>query len=459
MGSVRGKTGAISVSAAAGDGPAPAAVELELYGDIGGGGLFGPAGITAADVSNALRAHMSASDIRVRINSLGGDVAEGLAIYNMLAQHPARVSVQIDGIAASIASVIAMAGDEIAISEAGMLMIHDPWTGARGDAAEMRRIADVLDKWGASIAGVYAARSGKTPEKMRALMLAETWLDAKEAKRLGLVTSITKNKQASKARAEVGDLVLRGQFRNAPVEQLEALGIRLEETSEIEMAARLEEPAPAVEDAAVPYRPEKPANEPSWDAAAAETRLRKWASSDGSGDKAKIDWAKYRRGFAWYDSDNPERFGSNKLPHHDIVGGEMITVRAGVIAAGNVVNGGRGGVSIPASDMDEVKSHLAKHYAQFGMTAPWKRKASAELEAAALNVDGTIRSTTALLAYLYEAADDLPVHERAVAYLKTLLATEIDRARNTQERNAIALLLEETERRIPRLGDLTEPKK
>lgn len=126
---------------------------------------------------------------------------------------------------------------------------------------------------------------------------------------------------------------------------------------------------------AVPYSPHKPVDSGSWDGAAAEQRMRKWASSDGSGNPDKMDWAKYRSGFAWYDEKNAEAFGSYKLPHHDIQNGEMVTSRAGVIAAGNVVSGSRGGAKI--DDEEAVRAHLAKHYAQFKMTPPWEAKAPA----------------------------------------------------------------------------------
>ncbi|WP_347243767.1 hypothetical protein [Thermogutta sp.] len=102
-----------------------------------------------------------------------------------------------------------------------------------------------------------------------------------------------------------------------------------------------------------------------WDADAAVQRLRKWASSDGSGDPEKIDWAKYRRGFGWYDSDNPEIFGSYKLPHHDIVEGRLKVNFRGVAAAIAALHGGRGGVDIPKADIPEVESHLDKHRRQF----------------------------------------------------------------------------------------------
>jgi uncharacterized protein CbrC (UPF0167 family) len=107
-----------------------------------------------------------------------------------------------------------------------------------------------------------------------------------------------------------------------------------------------------------------------WDAQEAEVRLRQWASSDGSGAKETIDWSKYREGFAWYDENDPENFGSYKLPHHDIVNGRFSVVWRGVVAAMAALRGARGGVNIPAEDKQAVYNHLRRHYEEFGKEAP-----------------------------------------------------------------------------------------
>ncbi|MEM4462312.1 MAG: hypothetical protein QW695_05535 [Candidatus Bathyarchaeia archaeon] len=112
-----------------------------------------------------------------------------------------------------------------------------------------------------------------------------------------------------------------------------------------------------------------------WDADAAEMRIRKWASSDGSGDKDKIDWSKYRRAFAWYDHENPENFGSYKLPHHDVVDGRLVTVWRGVVAAMAALMGARGGVDIPDEDRRAVYNHLRAHYEDFDREPPEFREA------------------------------------------------------------------------------------
>ena len=121
----------------------------------------------------------------------------------------------------------------------------------------------------------------------------------------------------------------------------------------------------------VPYAATTPAPESrEWDKTGALNRLRKWASSDGSGDKDKIDWAKYRRAFAWYDPNDAQNFGAYKLPHHDVMDGKLVVVWRGVAAAMAALMGARGGVQIPDSDRRGVYNHLAKHYKQFDKQPP-----------------------------------------------------------------------------------------
>lgn len=154
-------------------------VELYLYDEIGFWGT------TAADVAAALRG--VTDRVTVRINSPGGEVYDGLAIYNLLRGHPGGVDVVVDGLAASAASFIAMAGETVSMSAHTRMMIHDAIAFAYGNAAEMREIADFLDDVSGNIAGIYADRSGKTAAEFRELMLAETWLSPKQALDLGLI--------------------------------------------------------------------------------------------------------------------------------------------------------------------------------------------------------------------------------------------------------------------------------
>lgn len=139
---------------------------------------------------------------------------------------------------------------------------------------------------------------------------------------------------------------------------------------EIVEAFRLSERKKIEERAVAPHETKKAPEEREWDADAAIARIRKWASSDGSGEKDKIDWKKYRQAFAWYDANEPENFGSYKLPHHDIIDGDFVVVWRGVAAAMAALKGARGGVDIPQDDYDAVYKHLAVHYKQFDKPLP-----------------------------------------------------------------------------------------
>ncbi|MEM4497323.1 MAG: phage capsid protein [Nitrososphaerota archaeon] len=121
----------------------------------------------------------------------------------------------------------------------------------------------------------------------------------------------------------------------------------------------------------VPFEATKKAPvERDWDDDRARMSLRKWASSDGSGDPDKIDWSKYARGFAWYDAENRETLGAYKLPHHEVIDGELCVVWRGVVAAMAALMGARGGVDIPTDERRGVYNHLAKHYEQFEREPP-----------------------------------------------------------------------------------------
>ena len=152
-------------------------------------------GTGAKEFAAGLKELGEVTTIHVRINSPGGDVFDGVAIYNLLAQHAAKVIVHVDGLAASIASVIAMAGDEIHLAENALMMIHDPWGSIGGSATEMRAMADLLDTVAATIVTTYAARTGRDAEDIRALMAAETWMDAAEALDQGFADLVTEAKR------------------------------------------------------------------------------------------------------------------------------------------------------------------------------------------------------------------------------------------------------------------------
>lgn len=155
--------------------------EITIYSVIGPS--FWEEGITDQYIKERLDG--MSGDVTVRINSGGGDVFHGFAIYNLLKQYAGKVIMKIDGLAASSASVIAMAGDEIHMGEASMLMIHNPWTIALGDADEMIKTSELLDKIKGSIVGVYAANTDIENGELSEMMDKETWMTAEEAIDLG----------------------------------------------------------------------------------------------------------------------------------------------------------------------------------------------------------------------------------------------------------------------------------
>lgn len=158
--------------------------EISIYDEIG---MWG---ITAKDFAKDLKETPKGQDINLHINSPGGSVTDGIAIYNMLKRHEGAVHVFIDGIAASMASVIAMAGNTITMPENTLMMIHNPWGGAIGDAEELRKTADVLDKMKESLISAYASKSGKDHDEISQIMDAETWYTGAEAVEHGFATDL-----------------------------------------------------------------------------------------------------------------------------------------------------------------------------------------------------------------------------------------------------------------------------
>ena len=147
-------------------------------------------GVSAKMFLDELR-KVAAPEVNVEINSPGGDVFAGLAIYNGLRNSGKKVNVKVLGIAASAASLVAMAGDTIEMPENTFMMIHNPWTFAAGDADDLREQADLLDKIGDSLASTYARRTGKSAEEIQTLLAAETWFTAQEAVDAGFATAVT----------------------------------------------------------------------------------------------------------------------------------------------------------------------------------------------------------------------------------------------------------------------------
>lgn len=152
---------------------------ISIY-DVIGEDYWSGEGITARRIAGALRA-IGKKPVTVNVNSPGGDMFEGLAIYNLLREHPAEVTVRVMGLAASAASVIAMAGDKIEMGLGSMLMIHNSWGVVVGNQDDMREAADTFAEFDAAMADIYAARTGQKNDDVAAMMKAETWLRAERA--------------------------------------------------------------------------------------------------------------------------------------------------------------------------------------------------------------------------------------------------------------------------------------
>lgn len=193
--------------------------EISIYDSIGG------YEINAKNFADQLKA-LEVDTIHLRINSPGGSVIDGTAIFNALQRHSATVITHIDGLAASMASVIAMAGDEVRMADNALLMIHNPWTMSIGDADELRKDADLLDKMRDIILSSYA-RSQYEPDELKDLMDAETWFTAKEALDAGFIDAI---ETGLKAAAELSATAAINGIKIPTEKQVAAISQQLEAT-------------------------------------------------------------------------------------------------------------------------------------------------------------------------------------------------------------------------------------
>lgn len=172
----------------------PETVDLYIYGDVESDGYdwwtdrVVQSETSANSFRDKLAEHANAKQINIYINSYGGSVFEGTAVYNQLRRHPAHKTVYIDGFACSVASVIAMAGDEVVMPRNTLMMIHNAWMWSCGNAAELRKAADDLDSINAAGRGAYLAKAGDklSEEKLIEMMDAETWLTAEDCIAYGL---------------------------------------------------------------------------------------------------------------------------------------------------------------------------------------------------------------------------------------------------------------------------------
>lgn len=195
--------------------------KLDLYGIISSTSWWDDE-ISATSFKSDLDALGDIDELDVYINSDGGDVFAGQAIHSMIKRHKAKVTVYIDGIAASIASVIAMAGDKVIMPRNAMMMVHNPWSYATGNAERFRKMADALDNIRESMIAAYEDRTGLPRDEIISLLDAETWLSADQAVEKGFADEIEQSKEVAASIDASGVLCFNGQaadfsrYKNAP---------------------------------------------------------------------------------------------------------------------------------------------------------------------------------------------------------------------------------------------------
>lgn len=180
---------------------------ISIY-DVIGYDYWTGEGVTAKRIAGALRA-MGKGDVTVNLNSPGGDMFEGLAIYNLLREHEGEVTVKVLGLAASAASVIAMAGDKVQMARAGFLMIHNAWVMAVGNRNDLIEVADTLKPFDDAMASIYAARTGRDMKAMAKLMDAETWIGGQAAIDDGFADEFLPSDQVKKGDAKASASAVR----------------------------------------------------------------------------------------------------------------------------------------------------------------------------------------------------------------------------------------------------------
>jgi ATP-dependent protease ClpP protease subunit len=216
-------------------------VEVSIYDEIGFGG------VTAKDFVAEV-GKLKGQHIDLRVNSVGGSVIEGAAIYNALRRHKGGLTVHVDGLAASMASVIAMAGEEVLMADNAMLMMHNPWSMSIGDANDLRKEADVLDKLKKTLINAYTRKTGMDSDEIASLMDAETWLDATQAVAMNFADGI---EDGTEAAASITPESARARFDkfSHSMSRKTAKNIKAEEAAPAEVLAPVE--APVVDEVAV----------------------------------------------------------------------------------------------------------------------------------------------------------------------------------------------------------------
>jgi len=231
-------------------------VELSLYDEIGSFGIGAKQFI--AELKEYKDKH-----IHLRINSPGGEIIEGSAIYNALTRHEGGLTVHIDALAASMASVIAMSGNPVYMADNALLMIHNPWTLAAGESKDLRKQADLLDTMKSNLIRAYQKKSGMEEKAIAKLMDEETWLDAVEAVALGFVDAIEDGIPAAASAKDLRarfDTYAKAKMENTVISETEVSAPAAEPVVEETpvTAEAVESDAPAVEE---PKTEEAPAAE------------------------------------------------------------------------------------------------------------------------------------------------------------------------------------------------------
>ena len=316
---------------------------VDVYDDIGAGWFGGIGGIGAQDFVTQLTE--ITGDVEVHINSGGGDVFDGIAIYNAIANRPGNVTTVVDGIAASIASVIAQAGQTRVIAPGAMMMIHDALSMCIGNAADMRETAEMLDQVSDNLATVYASRGG-TSAQWRDAMKTETWYTAQEAVDAGLADKLA-DRPANPADVAAHDFTV---FARVPgwlsaAAQPAAAILPRPRVLGIESMPLVDGPLPVHHTATVDEPWDGPAAVKAMPADDAVLRYcHAWQSDDAEN-------APHKEG----DDDADDKKSSYKFPHHKAQGGP-----ANVAACQNGLDRLEGS-SIPDGDKAGVRAHLQAH--------------------------------------------------------------------------------------------------
>ena len=249
-------------------------LELLIYDSIGQSMWGG--GVTAESVKQKLDEAGEVKKISVRINSPGGDVFEGSAIYSLLAQHKATVECFVDGLAASAAFTVAMAADTIHISESAMMMCHNAWGMCIGFSADMQKTAELLDKISTTMRDIYTKRCGMKADEVQKLMDDETFMTAEEAVEYGfaddVITRDAEAEEESKALAASWDL---SKYRNHPRSEKDTKRVSGKDCTKSCFAYR---PDDSKENWKLPI--ESPDHDADWEKKHIRNAISRWASTD-----------------------------------------------------------------------------------------------------------------------------------------------------------------------------------